>query len=169
MLTSVASVTALLDTELGALGDACVVGHIRSLLVTPRVEMRAWDYGKPGQQFPCWIVLEHAASNTSIAYSEHGFGPSFPWGLLLLADKKPMSMGMDSGWFDYFLEAFFESHAASELPIWRVFRSKADEYPGEAITPEGSWDGTWAEVTRLRSRKDRFGYHCSQSIYARDA
>lgn len=169
MVASAASVTDLLEAELSGLGDRRVVQHIRSLLVTPRVEMRAWDYGEPDQEFPCWIVLEHAASNTGIAYCEFGFGPSFPWGLLFLEGTEHMSMGMDSGWFDYFVETYFESKASSEVPIWRVFRSQPGEYPGEAITPEGSWDDTWAEVLRLRNIKDRFNYNCSQSVYARNA
>lgn len=131
--------------------------------------MRAWDYGDPGQEFSCWIVLEHSASNTCIAYSEFGFGPSFPWGLLFLSGKEHMSMGMDSGWFDYFVEAYFESQTSRELPIWRVFRSEPGQYPGVAITPEGSWDDTWSEVLRRRSLGDQFRYNCSQSIYAHDA
>jgi hypothetical protein len=169
LIASAESIASLLEAELSALSDRRVVAHIRSLLVTPRVEMRAWDYGAPDQEFPCWIVLEHQASNTGIAYSEFGFGPSFPWGLLFLKGPQHMSMGMDSGWFDYFVETYFESQASSELPIWRVFRSRAGEYPGEAITPEGSWDDTWAEVMRLRKLEDRYTYNCSQSVYARDA
>ena len=169
MAVSASSITDLLEAELLALANPRVVEHICGLLVTPRVEMRGWDYGEPDQQFPCWIVLEHPASNTGIAYSEFGFGPSSPWGLLFLTGAKHMSMGMDSAWFDYLMEAYFESKASSELPIWRVFRSQAGEYPGEAITAEGSWDDTWAEVLRLRGLKDQFRYNCSQSVYARDA
>jgi hypothetical protein len=166
---SASSITDLLERELSDLGDPLVVKHIRGLLVTPRVEMRGWDYGEPGQEFPCWIVLEHATSNTGIAYTEHGFGPSFPWGLLFLRGTEHMSMGMDSGWYDYFVETYFESRASSEIPIWRVFRSRKGEYPGEAITPEGSWDNTWAEVMRRRGLKDQYEYNCSQSVYVRDA
>jgi hypothetical protein len=166
---SASSITDLVEEELLAMGDPRVVAHIRGLLVTPRVEMRGWDYGEPDQEFPCWIVLEHAASNTGIAYSEHGFGPSFPWGIVFLGGAEHMSMGMDSAWFDYFMEAYFESAASMELPIWRVFRSENGQYPGEAITPEGSWDETWAEVMRLRGLGGQFKYNCSQSVYARDA
>ncbi len=130
--------------------------------------MRAWDYGTPGEKFLCWVVLEHAASNTGIAYCEHGFGPTMPWGLLFLSGPH-MSMGMDSGWYEHFLEAYFESKASSELPIWRVFQHRGTGYPGTAITAEGSWDDTWSEVMRLRGVNDGFRYDCGQSVYARDA
>jgi hypothetical protein len=130
--------------------------------------LRGWDYGKPGEEFPCWLVLEHAASNTGIAYCEHGFGPSMPWGLLFLSGQH-MSMGMDSGWYERFLEAYFESQIAPELPIWQVFQHLGTDYPGRAITSEGSWNDTWSEIMRLRSANDGFRYDCGQSVYARDA
>lgn len=168
MPASAASVAELLERELAALGDRCVVDHIRSLLVAPKVQMRAWDYGQPGEAYPCWIVLEHPASNSGIAYCEHGFGPAFPWGLLFLEGVEHMSMGMDSGWFERFLEAYFESRAPVELPIWRVFENHGPDFPGKAITPERTWDETWADVERLRRTNSTARFDCWQSIYDRD-
>jgi len=165
---SPATIGAALERELAGLKDARVISHIRSLLVPPKCEMRAWDYGKPGEHFPCWLVLKHAASNTGIAYCEHGFGPTMPWGLLFLSGQH-MSMGMDSGWYERFLEAYFESQIAPELPIWRVFQHHGTDYPGRAITSEGSWDDTWSVVMRLRGTNDGFRYDCCQSVYSRDA
>jgi len=162
------SVNALVDSELGRLRDQRVVAHIRSLLVTPRAQQRAWDYGEPGQSYPCWLVLAHRPSNTGIAYCEHGFGPKMPWGLLTLEGTEHMSMGMDSGWFDRFPDAYFESHASADLPIWRVFECNGVEFPGTPITAEGAWDATWAEVKRLRSERPGLRYNCWQSVYARD-
>ena len=168
MPTSQESVTALLELELSALSDMRVVTHIRGLLVSPERQMRPWDYGRPGEEFACWLVLKHAASNTAIAYCEEGFGPAMPWGLLFLSGEH-MSMGMDSGWFESFLEAYFDSQVAPELPIWRVFQHCGTDYPGRAISPERSWDDTWADVMRLRSTNDGYRYDCSQSVYRRDA
>ena len=54
--------------------------------------MRGWDFGEPGQKFPCWIVLDHLPTNTCIAYCENGFGPSYPWGLLFIKGQH-LSMG----------------------------------------------------------------------------
>jgi hypothetical protein len=166
---SAASVTALLERELSEFADGRVANHIGSLLITPRWEMRGWDYGQPGDEFPCWLVLEHPASNTAIAYCEHGFGPTMPWGLLSLSGATHMSMGMDSGWFECFLETYFASKASTEMPIWQVLKHRGIDYPGLMVTPEGSWDETWAEVMRLRASNDGFRYDCGQSVYRRDA
>ena len=77
------------------------------------------DYGADGEKYPCWIVLEHASSNTGIAYCAQGFGPTDPWGLLFLAGPQK-SMGMDSGWFTTLEYAFRES-AACDIPPPRGF------------------------------------------------
>ena len=110
---------ALINGELEHLSDARVREHIRGLLVEPEVVLRHWDYGQAGEQYPCWAVLNHPASNTGIAYCESGFGPRNPCGLVGLGDR---SIGMDSGWFPTFLEAYFDSFAATDLSIWRVFK-----------------------------------------------
>src|SRR6266511_270489 len=101
----------LVKRELAGVSDARVVEHIRGLLVSPNILLREWDYGPPGQQYPCWIVLNDTeGSDTAIGYCEYGFGPRCPWGLLYCGDNPTnQSMGMDSGWFPTFLEAFFDS------------------------------------------------------------
>jgi hypothetical protein len=117
------TVKTLIERELESLSDARVLTHIRELLVEPEVVFRAWDYSKPGEKYPCWTVFKHAASKTGIAYCEYGFGPRCPWGLVRLEDDETRgSIGMDSGWFTSLLDAYFDSHAASELPIWAVFK-----------------------------------------------
>jgi len=80
-----------------------------------------------------------------------------------------MSIGMDSGWFDRFLEAYFESYVSSDVPIWRVFERHDCDFPGNPITAEAAWDTTWAEVERLRRERPDFGFYCGQSVYAREA
>ncbi|MCA8987098.1 MAG: hypothetical protein KDA78_05625 [Planctomycetaceae bacterium] len=96
--------------ELSRIVDGEVLCLMKPLLVSPRCEMRVWDYGEPEQTFPCWIVLEHAPSNTCVAYCEYGFGPSSPWGLLFITGQH-LSMGMDSEWYTYLEDAFRESMA----------------------------------------------------------
>jgi hypothetical protein len=134
MGVSPATVSALIEDELAKLGDRRVVEHIRGLLIPPQLQTRSWDYGAPGDTYPCWLVLAHRASNTGMAYSEFGFGPEMPWGLLFLDEHT--SMGMDSGWFAHFLDAYFDSMASSELPIWRVFQHQGGDFPGTPITGE---------------------------------
>ena len=92
-----------------------------------RFTFEDWEYGAPGEQFPCCVVLAELKSSGAIVYCEDGFGPRNPWGLISLRTDEPkyMSMGMDSGWFPTLMDAFFESWAATDLPIWRVFNTSA--------------------------------------------
>lgn len=155
----------LVETEITKLGNTRIAAHVRALLVRPFPVIRDWDYGADKEAYPCWSVLAHEASNTGIAYCESGFGPRNPWGLVTLTGKENMSIGMDSGWFPCFLDAYFESRAASELPIWRVYQQQDDNFPVRALTVEGSWESTWLEVMRLRSTGTNHRYYCAQGIY----
>jgi len=154
-----------IDRELECVSDVRVLAHIRGLLVWPKIVMRDWDYGEPGEQYPCWSVFEHQSSNTGIAYCEQGFGPRCPWGLVWLGDEKhpSMSIGMDSGWYSKFLDAYFESCAASDLPIWRVFRTDKSGVC-EALTDEGGWEATWEEVYARRGADPACRYDCDHSV-----
>jgi hypothetical protein len=100
----------LVEKELARIADRVLVTAIQSLLVTPYPVERDWDYGLPGQNYKCWTVLEHRASNTGIAYCESGFGPSYPWGVVWLSGEY-MSMGPDSGWYATLEDAMRESRA----------------------------------------------------------
>ena len=105
MSVTPAKIQALLETELSALTDQRVISHVRSLLVEPTAVMRDWAYGRLGERYPCWAVLNHNDSNTGIAYCESGFGPKCPWGLVFLSGTQHMFIGMDSAWYERFLDA----------------------------------------------------------------
>jgi len=158
---------ARIDEELAQLSDRRVIEHIRSLLVAPSPQMRAWDYGAAGDVYPCWLVLAQRCQNTGIAYCGRGFGPRTPWGLLPLEGTRHMSMGMDCAWFGRFLDAYFESPASTELPIWRVFRHEGTDFPGAPISDEDSWDATCEKVMRLRREQPDVRFDCWQSVYLR--
>jgi hypothetical protein len=162
MATNADTLKALVEAELAQLGDARVMTHIRSLLIEPTPILRDWNYGDEGQKYMCWSVLEHKSSNTGIAYCEEGFGPRSPWGLVALQGSH-MSMGMDSGWFTTFLQGFFDSAAATELAIWRVFRTDKSGVR-IAITPERGWDEAWKQVMELRREDPASNYGCDTSI-----
>src|SRR5215472_3843808 len=98
MALSASDVLALVEAQLSRVTDPKAVALIRSLLVPPRCEYRPWDYGAPGEKYPCWIVAEHTPSGTGIAYCERGFGPRCPWGLLWISGEH-LSMGMDCSWY----------------------------------------------------------------------
>ena len=157
-------IKSLVEAELLELHDARVTSHIRKLLVEPTVILRAWDHGAPSQTYPCWAILNHTKSNTGIAYCEFGFGPRAPWGLVALSGSSNMSIGMDSGWFVSFIDAYFDSRASIDLPIWRVFKQEGDLFPGTALTEESDWNSTWKEVYRLRAADTGSRYDCNQSI-----
>lgn len=164
MPVSAELITSMVNDELRHVSDERVVGHVRALLVPPVVIMRPWDYGDAGIEYSCWSVLDHAQSNTGICYSEHGFGPKNPWGLIALSGEQ-MSMGMDCAWYPCFLDAYFESYASSDIDIWRVFKtSEGGKYPGTAISEEADWDTTWKEVYRLRELDKTAKYDCHHSI-----
>jgi hypothetical protein len=154
----------LIDRELNHVTDARVLENIRSLLVEPELELRDWDYGGPGEKYPCWTVLKHLASNTGIAYSESGFGPRSPWGLVWLGEEENRrSMGTDAGWHTCFLDAYFESCAATDLPIWSVFR-ETSSWPGERLTKEAAWDAAWSDVEKYRKEDPASRYYCHHCI-----
>jgi hypothetical protein len=112
-----ANIAPLIASELSALTDDDVKQTVLHGLVDPRPITLDWDYGPPGQQFEGWVVFDHEAeSDTLIVYCEHGFGPLSPWGLVFATPHQGRrSMGMDSGWFRSFMDAFWDSHAATPL------------------------------------------------------
>ena len=109
MPTTLADVEALLDTELARITQPDLAMRVRELLVPIRCEQVGWDYGAPGQTYPCWIVAYDPETNLAFAYSEHGFGPSYPWGMFWQGPDQ--SMGMDNGWYLSLEDVFRESVA----------------------------------------------------------
>src|SRR5690606_21856079 len=60
-------IDALFERELARITQPALVALIKELRVPTRRELRPWDYGVEDQTFPCWILLEHRASNTAVA------------------------------------------------------------------------------------------------------
>jgi len=110
MNLNVHTVTELVNREVAKIVQPELLDVIRKFRVEPRCEQRAWDYGEKEQSFPCWVVVEHKASNTCICYCENGFGPTYPWGLLFILGAH-LSIGMDSGWFRTLEDVVRESAA----------------------------------------------------------
>jgi hypothetical protein len=104
-------VKALVEAELSRIQDADVREAVRAHLVSPRVQTRQWDYGEPGEEYPCWSVAEIPEFEMELAYCEHGFGPSSPWGAVFVAES---SIGMDSQWHDT-LEDVFMSFGGRDI------------------------------------------------------
>jgi hypothetical protein len=102
-------VQSLIDAEVATISAQAVRKLFAQHCIAPRLEMRPWAYAT-GTSLPCWIVFEHRASNIGICYSEQGFGPRCPWGLLWLEGGR-QDMGDDSGWFQTLEEAVRDSCA----------------------------------------------------------
>jgi hypothetical protein len=109
-MLSAREVSSIVSSELAHINDCALLNRIQELLVTPYPVERDWDYGRDGERFTCWTVLEHSRSNTGIAYCQKGFGPSYPWGLVSLTGER-MGIGMDSAWFSTLEAAMRESMA----------------------------------------------------------
>jgi hypothetical protein len=155
---------ALIEQELRQLSDTRVIAHARGLLIESKVVIRGWDYGEPWR-CPCWDVLHHDESSSAVAYCESGCGARCPWGLVGMESAGPgnMSMGMDSGWFSTFLDAFFGSFALTTLAIWRVFQTDSSGVR-KPLTGDGSWETTWKRVAEYRQADRTSLCDCDHSI-----
>jgi hypothetical protein len=155
----------ILEEALAMIEDQEILSAIKPLLVEPREEPCEWDYGEPGESYTCWIFLEHPDSGTGIAYSEEGFGPDRPWGLVDLS--KP-GFGMDSGWYSSLEDAFCDSWADPGLRIWEV-RKRNPARKDKLIAKSLSWEEANNQVQALnaplRDRMDLLiseGYYCER-------
>jgi hypothetical protein len=155
------AISKLIEAELVAYGDVEIIDFIRQNLVGPRQITLEWDYG-PDPDAPVtyvgWVVLEDLVAGARVVYCEHGFGPSCPWGLVSLDSDIP-NMGMDSGWFTSFLNAFFDSFSSSRLPIYQVIATHPDGTKTILSEESGLYE-TWVAVQALRETGDDLRYDC---------
>ncbi len=112
------AVAASVAAALAKIADGKLASALRLHLIEPRRCLLEWDYGHPHDEFPeprypGFVVAEFVESGTGIAYSEYGFGPASPWGLIWV--ERP-GYGMDSGWYASLEGAFRESMAWDEAP-----------------------------------------------------
>ena len=114
---SAPDVTAFARRELEAIADPVVREALSQRLVDPELHLRDWEYGAPGERYPCWTVAKDLPSDCALVYSLHGHGPGNPWGLVALSNAW---FGMDSGWFLRLEDAFVESSMGGALCIWDV-------------------------------------------------
>lgn len=127
MSCSADDVAAHVAVELAVIADGVVREGLRSRVITPALHSRNWDYGAPGERYPCWTVAADPELDSAIVYSEHGFGPASPWGIVRISDPW---YGMDGGWFARLEDAFVDSFMSADLPIWDVVAGgRADAAP----------------------------------------
>lgn len=158
----------LIAAELGMVGDERVVAAVRGRLVEPRAVVLDWDYGAPGQQFTGWLVFDDSAgSNTEIVYCAEGFGPSSPWGLINAGDLNGRRlMGMDSGWFRTFPEAYLDSYPAGDLSI-RVVGETDPDGISRVLSEEADMLAAFAVRDRLAAANGAARYEVRHTVQVR--
>jgi len=96
----------LVESELAKIQDANVLDGIRTFLVEPRLEMRVWNWHKPYREYPVWVVAESSVYDYGIVYSDYGFAPEHPWGLVFSSHN---DFDTDDGWLPSLEAAYRDS------------------------------------------------------------
>ncbi len=104
--TERARIQSLVASQSALIKDRGTRDALLSCLVEPQPQTLEWPYGGGLETYQCWVVAELTPSGAAIGYSEQGFGPRAPWGLIWLDDANP---GQDSGWFRTLHEAYLDS------------------------------------------------------------
>lgn len=155
MACSAEDVATLVSRELATIADIAVREGLRARLIAPTQHLRNWDYGEAGKQFTCWTIAEDPVSDTALVYSECGFGPEAPWGLVFIS--RPW-FGMDSGWFVRLEDAFVESALAGALPIWDVV-AYATDGGSRTVAESLNFDAAFSKRDDLALGDERTRYH----------
>lgn len=97
--------------EFERFADPTLVLALRSFLIAPRLELRTWEWTSEGAKFPTWVVAESPNYDYGIVYSENGFGPANPWGLIFSSQA---NFGADYCWYCSLEAAFLDSRLIEE-------------------------------------------------------
>jgi hypothetical protein len=60
-------VASLVREQLERIRDSTVREVLGSFIAEPVRRLLDWDYGPPGQRFPCWIVASDPATDSALA------------------------------------------------------------------------------------------------------
>ena len=109
---SVEEVSSIVAQQMSSIQNTEIVDALRSFLVPPRLEMRVWDWTKERLEFPTFVVAESQRYNYGIVFSDNGFGPDSPWGLVFSSAR---NFDADYCWYATLEEAFLESRLSEEF------------------------------------------------------
>ena len=101
----------LVEAEVRKFANASIVQGVQTFLVEPRLETRAWEWERPLATFPVWIVAESSRYDYGIAFSDYGFAPDHPWGLVFLSHR---GFDADYCWFPTLEDAYKDSRLLEE-------------------------------------------------------
>jgi hypothetical protein len=99
------------DREVQKIDDASLLQGIKTFLITPRVEMRTWGWEKIPADYPVWIIAESSRYDYGIAFSDYGFAPEHPWGLVFLSHR---NFDADYCWYSTLEDAYKDSRLLEE-------------------------------------------------------
>jgi hypothetical protein len=108
---SVNEVRDLVEAELSRVGNAGEVRGIDAFLLDPRMEMRFWDWGETPREYPVWVVAESSRYDYGIVFSDYGFAPDRPWGLVFLSRR---NFDADYCWYSTLPDAYRDSRLLEE-------------------------------------------------------
>ena len=139
MNIAVENIKLLVQQEIDKIEDPIVKNSLIEVLVEPTSHLRKWDYSLNNESFECWTIAIDKSSDTSFIYSEYGFGPKNPWGLVSTSADY---YGMDFSWFNSLVECFLDSSIAAKLPIWVVEKrnDSLTEIVGENLTTDEAFE-----------------------------
>jgi len=102
----------LVEDAVGKIRDPIIVEGLRTFLVPPRQEMRTWDWHKPYAKYPVWVVAESLLYDYGIVFTDYGFAPECPWGLVLSSHD---NFDADYCWYPSLEETYKESRLIEEF------------------------------------------------------
>ena len=101
----------LVDAELSGIGNADAMRGIHTFLIEPRMEMRFWDWGETPRDYAVWVVAESSRYDYGIVFSDYGFAPDRPWGLVFLSHR---NFDADYCWYSTLANAYSDSRLLEE-------------------------------------------------------
>jgi len=74
--------------------------------------MRKWDWHQPYAKYPVWVVAESSRYDYGIIFSDYGFAPERPWGLVFSSHD---NFDADYCWYPSLEETYKESRLIEEF------------------------------------------------------
>ena len=102
----------LVEGAIGEIRDSLIAEGLRTFLIPPRQQMRTWDWQKPYVKYPVWMVAESSQYDYGIVFSDYGFAPEHPWGLVFPSHD---NFDADYGWLPTLEEAYRDSRLIEEF------------------------------------------------------
>lgn len=107
-----AEIQLLVEGAAGKIADPDIAKGLRTFLIPPRQEQRTWNWHKPYVKYPGWVVAESSRYDYGIVFSDYGFTPECPWGLVFSSHG---DFDADYCWYASLEQAYRESRLREEF------------------------------------------------------